>query len=512
MRDNQTEPTFELHEWFDGGDIFCRPKDKKRLAATIDAIVEKDLGVAIIGSNEAVLDHYCRMLTARMRDHDHFELEVFLPVTTDSLLTRFNEMLAEISMEQAAASPSADQPVRILVINDARMINDEQWGLLARLLSDFPGVNVRLVLVINKSGWPAHENLLNTLGRKMHRWVVEAPATEEARELLDAAEENGYLSETEALLIDAGLGAVVSGRRGDFDGENEEGDADLNGLDPDLPNLPELDVDVLLGVDDKDELADSSQTQAGQNRFWLVAMIVSASLALTLLIITWLYPDYLGDTIQNSASEETIASAGSIESIDTLDIIDSQNIKVSGQPLPESAENAAGDKATIYQVESIAIPSDEQLEARRLQKAEQLKLVSVTDKAPVASKAPAADAEPTADTEPAPEEETGPVTPPIEQTERQNTVARIADAAPNNYFVQHIVLSTEAAAKAYSARYPALDQAMVVPVRLSQKDVYAVISGPFASRPAAATFTQNPGMPADYWIRGATQLQGILRR
>jgi hypothetical protein len=243
MTENKQEPTFELHDWFDGGDIFFRSKDKKRLAQAVVEIVENDLSVALIGSNEVILDHYCRMLVARMRGVDGYSLEVFLPLTTESLLTRFNDMLTEITMEQAVRPPSPEQPVRLLVVNDARMVNEEQWALLVRLLADFPGVNARLVLVINKSGWPAHEKLLNILGKKMHRWMIEVPAVEEARELLDAAVERGYQTETEALLIDAGLGTIVD--RGQSNGLVEE-------LDPDLPEMPELDVDVLLGSDDID--------------------------------------------------------------------------------------------------------------------------------------------------------------------------------------------------------------------------------------------------------------------
>jgi hypothetical protein len=57
MTDNKQEPTFELQSWFDGGDIFFRPKDKSRFVDALDAIVENDLGLAIIGTNEVVLDH-----------------------------------------------------------------------------------------------------------------------------------------------------------------------------------------------------------------------------------------------------------------------------------------------------------------------------------------------------------------------------------------------------------------------------------------------------------------------
>ena len=509
MTENKKEPTFELQSWFDGGDIFLRPKDKKRLAEAVDAIVENDLGVAIIGSNEVILDHYCRMLVARMREVERFQLDVFLPVNTDSLLTRFNKMLAEISLEQAAKPPVEGQPVRLLVINEARVVNEDQWALLIRLLADFPGVNARLVLVINKSGWPAHEKLLHSLGKKMHRWVVNLPATDEARLLMDAADDAGYQAETDALLIDIGLGTLVASR--------QKSDAEQQDQDPDLPELPELNVEVLLGSPDIDELeadkVDEFEPKGGS--FWRTTMIVSISLALSSLAILWLYEGQLSD-----------------------------------QP-PSQDINAAesSDPSKSYKVESIAVPTAMELETKRLKAKEDLALPSETQtpvsaelfvalpltREPVTEEIPAdessavqavpeevVDEQPVIDEpsaqEPAPlSAEAQPVAPepepkPVVMTALESAIEEVASAPPSAYFVQHTVLSTELAAKNYVARYEALSKALIVPVRLGQSTSYSILSGPFNSRSTAALFTQNKAIPNDYWIRNVVQLQAVLRR
>ena len=511
MADNKQEPTFELHSWFDGGDIFFRPKDKKRFADALDAVVEDDLGVAIIGSNETVIDHYSRMLIARLRKLERFSVDVFLPVTTDSLLIRFNDMLSEMSLEQAAAPPSAEQPVRCLVINDARVINDDQWALLVRLLGDFPGVNARLILVINKSGWPGHEKLLQSLGKRMHRWPTQAPAIEEARQLLIAAEESGYQTEVEALLVDAGMGTLVASRHNDDNNEP---------LDPDLPDLPDLNVDVLLGVTAEDEessaagYAHGSEESSKGRRTWLVIMLITLSLALSLLVISWLYPNSLSAT--DSTSQKANIEGGSSETL----------------TLPK------------YRIESIPVPTEEQLEAKQLDQekvaqetaaAEQkdaesnLQIESLDNSS--ASQPPSADLavtdEPVVD-EPVVEESLTEDSvlekPAAEGLSAEAAIADVAvtdlmraaqvlsSAPPNAYFVQHIVLSSELAAKAYVSRYPILGDAAVVPLRLSQKKAYGVVSGPFTTRAAAALFTQDSAVPDDYWIRSAAQLQAILRR
>ena len=71
MRDNQQEPTFEFQDWFDGGDIFYRSKDKQRFQLALNAMIDDDLGLAVIGTNETVLDHYCRMLVARPAGYEY---------------------------------------------------------------------------------------------------------------------------------------------------------------------------------------------------------------------------------------------------------------------------------------------------------------------------------------------------------------------------------------------------------------------------------------------------------
>ena len=522
MTENKQEPTFELHSWFDGGDIFFRMKDKKRLAEAVDAIVENDLGVALIGSNEVILDHYCRMLVTRMRDVDRFQLEVFLPLTTESLLTRFNDMLTAITMEQAVRPPASEQPVRLLVVNDARMVNEEQWSLLVRLLADFPGVNARLVLVINKSGWPGHEKLLHILGKKMHRWMIEAPAADEARALLDAAVERGYQAETEALLIEAGMGALV--------GKDQQKDeqADLEGFDPDLPNLPELDVDVLLGVAgsdefDRDEIdAEANGQSSGDGdqrvekgiRFWPIIMLVTISIALSLLIIASLYPDYLrpdrqsagGTASEGNYSRELIA-------IPTEEELEAKRLKAQADLVSAQAESETNVGSEIKSKIKVASTDQSPVDAVPAEEAviEELVIEQSVIEEPVIEEAlaeqPIIEKRVTEKPVPEPAAEVSAPASPLQRA------AEIVASAPRSaYFVQHIVLSSELAAKIYKGRYPALGGANVVPVRLSQNNAYAVISGPFDSRSAAALFTQNSPVADDYWIRGAAQLQAILRR
>ena len=395
------------------------------------------------------------------------------------------------------------------MVNDARVVNDEQWALLVRLLADFPGVNARLVLVINKSGWPGHEKLLHILGKKMHRWLVEVPAVEEARELLNAAIERGYQSETEALLIDAGMGSIVDrGRDSDV----------VEDSDPDLPEMPELDIDVLLGSDDGDEsveLDDNQQPDGNRGRFWPIAMVVTLSLAVSLLVISWLYPDYLRpdtESAQTDANSEAVTYTREAIAIPTQEQLDAKQFKAKADT-EVSTEPSAVDTVLVEELEikelEIKEPAVEQPNI------EQLDDETLSIKRSIIQRPAAQDSTP----EPQSAEVSAPAlssakvpSSPKAAIALERAAEAVASAPRSAYFVQHIVLSSELAAKNYIDRYPALSGARVVPVRLSQNNAYAVVSGAFDSRSAAALFTQNSSVPDDYWIRGAAQLQAILRR
>ena len=473
MRDNQQEPTFEFQDWFDGGDIFYRSKDKQRFQLALNAMIDDDLGLAVIGTNETVLDHYCRMLVARLRDMNIFQVEVFLPTNTDSLLKRFNEMLATMTMEQARQPADPASPVKLLVVNDAKSVNEEQWALLVRLLSDFPGVNVRLVLFLDKTGWPNYEKPLTLFGRKLYRWVVDTPTLDEASQLMKAAVEHGFERETETLLMHTGLGAAIRG------GYAEE--------DPDefMPPLPGTDESDYLGEDyseanpfplqpveflDDDIAAeeDDDQPRKGSGKNWTLILAFLMSLGITWVLVSQLDSDKGG-----IAAPGLVSNPGNI----TQSAVKQPESPVSQKPEPQKP---------LPQKESQADQAAALVEALRQ---EQQQTQALAPQPVVEQIVPAA-----------------PVVKPRALSAQQRAIAAVQKARDTDFFVQHIVLSDKPQADLYKQRYSGLGSAIVVPIKTSTSVAYAVISGPFASRERAEKFAKGSGRPADYWIRGASQL------
>jgi hypothetical protein len=507
MRDNQKEPTFEFENWFDGGNIFYRSKDKQRFQFALDAIIDEGLGLAVIGTNEAVLDHYCRMLVARLRDLNIFQLEVFLPTNTDSLLKRFNEMLATMSLEVARKPADPSAPVKLLVVNDAKSVNDEQWNLLVRLIADFPGVNVRLVLFLDTTGWPGYEKPLGMFGRRLYRWVVETPSLDEASELMQAAKEHGYQSETETLLLHAGLGAAVRGGHLEDDAEPKQDENDYLGEDyGDSNPFPDLGVDFL---DGEDQGYDDDVIK--KRKKWPVIAVFSVSLLVTWLLISTLNPEVteqyeqrlsgalaeIADTSKNAQFTESITLPA--EEAAPVDLGTSAD---RGTQVLEARALVAAIKLNA-DVE--ALVKNSVVKKLTIKKSE----IETPKPSPVVKRAIPLEVPASTIT----------AVVPIKPLPRLNVdvalggpLAIVDGAKPTDFFVQHIVLSSKAQSRPYIKRYSGLNQAFVLPITAGAAVSYAVVSGPFTSRLTATNFTKGYGLPADYWIRASPALSAAANR
>ena len=373
MQDEQEELVPEFQDWFDGADIFFRSKDKQRFQLSLEAVSHGDRGLAVIGGNDGVLDHYSRMLVTRLRDLEGFQLEVFLPNDTDSLLNRFNQILAKMTMEQARKLPEASAPVHLLVVNDAKSVKQDQWNLLVRLITDFPGINVRLILCIDKTGWPGYEKLLAMFGRQLYRWVVDTPTVDEAIQLMYAAREHGYESDTELLLDQVGLGDVVA----PDDSEIMPGDIDILSEDTLMQDIG----GGLVFPDDPFNFDTENNAEAGRvvdgtssklRDAALVATISLLSLAVTLFVIYRFNPvesmHYRDAALNVLAQWQTsIVSVFSKQSLDVDASAEAPKAILSVDPMTglpptdpteqsPALETAAGRAATVIDDRPIPIP------------------------------------------------------------------------------------------------------------------------------------------------------------
>lgn len=200
MTYEQDTSPLDSSKWIDQGDLFYRPNDKVEFLEGLNAVYQMGQGIAVVASNEVMLNHYCRLMVSRLRKAKGFKVEVLLPSTTDSLLKRFNHIMTQMSLDEALRPAAENSMVTLMVVNDAHLIDQQQWVLLSQLISDFPGVNVRLVAFIDSDEWIEYDQALNLFGQKLHRWEFEQPSMNDVDSLFSIAESVGRVDEAEKLL------------------------------------------------------------------------------------------------------------------------------------------------------------------------------------------------------------------------------------------------------------------------------------------------------------------------
>jgi hypothetical protein len=180
-------------------DFVFRSADRMRIDGCANAIAREGLSLSLQCEHEALLDHYLSLLLQRLRQAaPEHSIEVYFPTNTDSLLGRFNEALARQSVEQATRPDTQASPAQIWIVHDAQAMPEPEIQLLARLIQNFPGANIRAILLM--SGPNATQNNLAAFGRKILRWEIEAPNPEQAQAALDAARTEGRLLPVQQLL------------------------------------------------------------------------------------------------------------------------------------------------------------------------------------------------------------------------------------------------------------------------------------------------------------------------
>ena len=177
-----------------------RAADRMRIEGCANAVAHEGLSLALYCPFEALLDHYVNLLLTRLRQQaPNHRIEVYFPANTDSLLDRFNEVLANQSLNQAVKATATANQAQVWIVHDAQTLPESEIQLLARLIQNFPGANIRAILLM--SGQTHSERSpLSAFGRKILRWDIEAPTEEQAQAALDLARHEGHFSAAQQLV------------------------------------------------------------------------------------------------------------------------------------------------------------------------------------------------------------------------------------------------------------------------------------------------------------------------
>jgi hypothetical protein len=448
--------------------LFFRTADRFRLEGCVAGLVRDGRSLALSSNREAALDHYSRLLISRLRESSPLSpLEVYFPADTAAMLTRFNDVLAAQSVQQAMQLPGLGSPPRIWIVHDAGALADHEVKLLARLVQNFPGANIRIVLLLGTSN--QSRKVFDSFDRRMLRWDIEAPTPEQAEAMLLQGREDGCEGAVKTLLKKLEAAAHGAHALADPAGIDPLGFRSPQGRPP-----ASTAVFTFSGSADKGLKSDANKTRdaravnASRARpavwRWILSIVLLASVSVG--VTAWLHPTVF--SINRAELAQRWAKLSN----------KAAPLKVVPTAIPAVPEDAVAPIMPIMPAkldEPAAAPA----------------LVAEPPPAPAAVVAPPV---------------VSIIEPAAEALKNQSWV----NAMPTGGFVvQYAAMPTFQAAADWKKGVPALNDARTVAVYRPRENLayFVVVAGPFPSRALATQAGNARGKPGGAWVRTVRSLR-----
>ena len=153
-------------------DFYQSPADKLRFEIVLKSLREGRLNLAILGDDEVALTYYGRRIFQHLREQGELHVELWTSADSEKLVDRFNEILSELTVDQAVDKGNKVAPKRFMIFPDTQAIQEFELQLLARLVNGFPASNINLILLVNNQ--TSYEKKLATFGKNLLQWVLES--------------------------------------------------------------------------------------------------------------------------------------------------------------------------------------------------------------------------------------------------------------------------------------------------------------------------------------------------
>ena len=172
-----------------------------QLDEVVNALLNENKGIALVSDNKRCLENSYRSLLKELNSKDDVTVSQLSSTSTEALIKMFNQIMSSVSLDIALRPAIDSMAINVLLVNDAHLVSAEQWFLLSQLTSDFPGAQIRFVLVINSEEWSNFESVIDEFKVDMHICHLSENTISHPERILTVAEENGYKNEVEELLM-----------------------------------------------------------------------------------------------------------------------------------------------------------------------------------------------------------------------------------------------------------------------------------------------------------------------
>jgi hypothetical protein len=164
-------------------DIYQSPGDRLRFEILLKSLTEGSINLAVLSDHEMVLDYYGSLFEERLRAKGETHIEWCNSTNSERLVQQFNEILSEITLDQALEKDKKHAPRRFLVFRDSILMQDFELQLLARLVNGFPAGNISVILLINSAA--NYQSKVDAFGKNLLKWEVESELGEAKQKLTD---------------------------------------------------------------------------------------------------------------------------------------------------------------------------------------------------------------------------------------------------------------------------------------------------------------------------------------
>ena len=504
------------------------PGDRLRFEIILKSLNEGGNNLAILSEHDLVLDFYANLLDERLRALGDCEVEFCFSTNSERLVQKFNEILGELTVDQALTKEARATQRRYLVFRDSILMQDFELQLLARLVNGFPASNICVILLINSAG--SNRNKLDAFGKTLLQWEVETRAGEARKPMGDdwvAQEPDEPVVEVPPVVHSDVVATEVAkaltpptkpswripgfGRKD----KKEEPVADVEPLPVAPVTLPEsvatvstasvlassrmpgaAEADLWLTPDDSNDAVREPEPafKKPRRRFpWGLLLLVPV---LTAAAFAFMYRDQIEQEVESlrkyllrgtpapvAVSEDTKPNESADAEKDAAQNGTQDTAKEGAPSTPEPNEK----DAAPAEAQSVEPPQSQTLPSSKVQPV-------VAAPAPVVESAQ-------------PKE---PVAAP--KVKAKSDEAWIEQLVPQSFVVQLAAFDTEEEMQAFKRSDAVYGSAHVLKVRKkdSAKRYFVLIAGPFASKEEAQAFMQSNVLLNKGWLRSAKSLKAQL--
>ncbi len=179
--------------------IFFQPLDELRMHACVKGLSQEGMSLLVHCPQGALLGYYAEILMNSLREAmPRGTLESYFPTDADFLITSFNQMLAQMSVEDAMKPGDLGVVKKVWVVKDAHALELHELQLLGQLVEQFPGSHIRVILLI--AGAQPDAAVVQAMGRRTMRWNIALPNAAQTKSFWTQAQAQGKIDALRPML------------------------------------------------------------------------------------------------------------------------------------------------------------------------------------------------------------------------------------------------------------------------------------------------------------------------